>query len=317
MMKKYFGILASLLLLTGCDDGEIKVDNLDFESATVKRCSGGNILYKLNDTEALFFESDYEAAFINDPTLEGSPRIFPISSTNQVYYRDYNGNVSLNNICDLIQPATPTVREQWTASDGSIEVTTAAVTIANTALAGGEKISAYRHTVTFRNIIFQKPSGNQLYETFSFGTYETPATTLPFNFDDEIDRCGYRVYNYNGSEAILIDLDPTLIQSSVTQPGVPRTGLLGPASQLYYILFNGLVDSDYLCASTIPATPVPVEFWSGAAGVENVSGIIEVTTTTNGTGFQHEIHLKKVTLTKGNSAFLLADDYLLGNLITN
>ena len=68
----------------------------------------------------------------------------------------------------------------------------------------------------------------------------------------------------------------------------------------------------------MPTVPAILETYTGVIGVTNLSGIIEVTTTTNGTGFLHEIHLKKVTLTSDlGVSFLLADDYFYGQLITN
>jgi hypothetical protein len=56
--------------------------------------------------------------------------------------------------------------------------------------------------------------------------------------------------------------------------------------------------------------------WTAVSGVTAVSGIIEVTTTTNGpTAFKHTIVLKKVTL-KVESTFLLGDNYAYGDLLT-
>lgn len=318
-MKKVLGLLAFVLLLNGCSDGNATVNSFDFTNATALRCSGGDIIYKLNDTEALFFEIPYEQAFINEATPADTSRVFEINATNRVFYRSYNGIVAQANICESIQPPTPTVTEQWTASSGSIEVTTVPVVTANTTLPGGEKILKYRHTIKFREILYNKPDGTTLFkETDPFGTYDTDATVLPFHFDDEVDRCGDLVYNFDGSEAITLLIDPQLIQSSVTPTGQPRTGLISATTnKLTYTLFNGLINANYLCSAATPTTPVPVEVWNGIDGVAGISGIVEVTTVTNGTGFLHEIHLKKVTLQKGISAFLLADDYLLGNLITN
>jgi hypothetical protein len=49
---------------------------------------------------------------------------------------------------------------------------------------------------------------------------------------------------------------------------------------------------DYFCKTTYPA-PAITEEWIGVTGVANTSGIIEVTTTTFGTGFKHTVVLKK------------------------
>ena len=55
-----------------------------------------------------------------------------------------------------------------------------------------------------------------------------------------------------------------------------------------------------------PATPTLFQEWKAAAGVAKSEGIIEVTTTTFGTGYKHTIVLKKVKMVRGS------DDILLG-----
>jgi hypothetical protein len=59
------------------------------------------------------------------------------------------------------------------------------------------------------------------------------------------------------------------------------------------------------------------EEWVAQPGVTGTSGIIEVTTTTNGTGYLHTIKLKGVTFQKGNNTFYYGNDILYGNLLTN
>jgi predicted small integral membrane protein len=80
----------------------------------------------------------------------------------------------------------------------------------------------------------------------------------------------------------------------VTPLNSPRTGILGTSTNiLKYRLFAGLLTSDYFCNATTPSTPISQE-WSAVSGVVGVSGIVEVTTTTNGPGsFKHTIVLKK------------------------
>jgi hypothetical protein len=86
---------------------------------------------------------------------------------------------------------------------------------------------------------------------------------------------------------------------------------------LTYKLFSNAITDSYFCPPLpIPATPTLSQEWNAADGVAGVSGIIEVSTTTLGAGFQQTIHLKKVTLTKGNSSFYLGDDYTLGSFVT-
>jgi hypothetical protein len=71
---------------------------------------------------------------------------------------------------------------------------------------------------------------------------------------------------------------------------------------------------DYFCKTTYPA-PAITEEWIGVTGVANTSGIIEVTTTTFGTDLSIPLYLKS-KMKKGNSDFILGDNYIYGELLT-
>jgi hypothetical protein len=317
-MKKIFGVLVLMLLSFGCDDGEITIENIDFSDVTADDC--GNKIFKLKDTEALFFEVENIASlFANDITPDGAPRTVPINAANRIFYRAYSGDITSDNICGSIPPATPSVIEEWTFTGGNIQVTTTAITVNNTDpdFEGGQKIQQYRHNIKFVGVTKNTPQGSEILD-YDFGFYNTTPNSLPFNFDDTLDICGNIITNINGSEALSLDIDPTLIASTETPVGEPRIGYLGTTTnKLLYSLFQSAVTTDYFCVDG--STPLLKEQWTGDAGVEaNASGIIEVTTTGAGSGvFQHEIHLKNVIFRKGNSTFKLADDYILGLLLTN
>jgi len=171
--------------------------------------------------------------------------------------------------------------------------------------------------------VFAKESGTQIYETFVFGTFNTTPTTLPFNFNqDDLKLCSNNVlYNarINGIEGIAIDhFDTSLL--STDNIGVTKTGVISSTTnKLFYLLFSTAItaanNDDYFCAG-FPSFPPVNELWIARDGVADASGIIEVTTTTNGTGFLHTIVLKKVTFQKGNSSFYYGDSIPLGNLLT-
>lgn len=313
-MKKILGILAFAMLLNGCDDGEIEVQTLNFDDATTQSC--GNIIYKLNDTEALFFEIPYETSFVNDATLPNTPRVVQIDGTanKRIIFRAYNGTVATANICETVQPGTPQIIDEWNAVSGSVEVTTVPIIVANTDpdFPGGEKIIRYRHTIVFRNVEYEN---GQVDSNFEFGSFEPTATALPFNFDQEVDKCSTSnlIYNFNGSEAITLNIDPSLIVNENTPVGTPRTGTISATQNVVtYKTFGGQITAPYFCASTVPATPAVIQQWDAIEGTVEV-----ITTTGGGSTYSHEIRLKNVKLKKGNTTFLLSTNYLLGNLITS
>lgn len=313
-MKKLLSLVTLALLFSSCDDGDLIQEDLSFDDAVPAKCANNNIIYKIKDNEALIID----ATGITFPTEEGSQEII-ISSNNRVLYRFYNGTVTSATLCETIPPASPVVANQWTAKDGGIIVinTTAIKTL--NATDNSNRVTGFNHNISFKNITFDKGNGTQVYETFAFGDYKTTATTLPFTFTKVLKQCptSKQVYDRNSAEALILDIDPSLISNTPTPLNTPRTALIGTTTnKLTYRLFGGLLTDDYFCNATYPATPVVNEEWLGVAGVANTSGIIEVTTNSFGNGFKHTIVLKKVKMKKGNNDFLLGDNYIYGELLT-
>lgn len=313
-MKKIIGLFLITALLNSCDDGDLTQENINFDAVAVQKCTQNSLLYKLNENEALIFD----ATSINFPT-ETMDQEFAISPANRVIYRFYNNLVTTATICEIIPPVTPIVSDEWSASAGNIIIKTSANKTPPDS-DNGTRITGYSHNITFKNITFSKSNGTQVYETFTFGAYVTSATILPFNFRKILKQCpiSKQLFDNNSSEALILDIDPTLIINAPTPLNSPRTGLISNTkNKLTYKLFSGgLLTADYFCKSTLPTTPEVNEEWIAVSGVENVSGIIEVTTTVFGQGFNHKVVIKKAKLKRGNSDFLLGDNYIYGELLT-
>lgn len=312
-MKRVLSLLVFSMFLNGCDDGDLIQENIDFDDVTAQKCTTNNIIYKLKDSEALIFE----ATGVTFPT-ETTSQELNISSSNRVIYRFYNGTVTASTICESIPPATPIVTGQWTATGGKIVINTTAVKTTDET-DNSTKITGYNHNITFKNVTFDKGNGTQVYETFAFGDYLISATPLPLAFNKTLEQCSSskQLYDYNSSEALILDVDSALIVNEATPLNAPRTGLISDTkNKLTYRLFSGLVTDAYFCNTTFPATPVVTEEWIAVAGIANTSGIIEVTTTVFGNGFKHTVVLKKVKMKKGNSDFILGDNYIYGELLT-
>jgi hypothetical protein len=321
-MKRVFGLLIFVLLLNGCDDGDLTLETIDFEDAPTQSCSSNDIIYKLKEKEALLIEIP-KSTFVNEPTDPATPIVIDIdNSTSRVIYRFYDGLVADDNICNTIPPAKPYITDQWTATSGQIEISTTTITSAGS-IPGSTVITGYNHRIIFKNITFTKTNGTQVYETFVFGDYITPPTnTLPFGFDKTAEQCSNtkQVYNYTSSEALTLDkLDPTLIVNQETPINSPRTALIESTKNIltYRLYGNGVLTPSYFCNLVSPPLPTVSEEWNGVNGVDNVSGIIEVSTIKSGTtAFKHTIVIKNATLKKGNSSFKLGDVYTYGELIT-
>lgn len=312
-MKRILGILSLLLFITACDDGDLTVDVIDFSEVTAQKCSLKDVIYKIKDSEMMYLEIP-AATFVENETLPNAPIQIAINATNKVTYRKYNNTVTANNICPTIPDGNPNVTEQWNAVDGTIQITATAIKTTNSTT-NATRISGYKYYIVLKNVTFDKPSGPQVYETFVFGNYTTNISQLAFGFDAEADKssCDNRIFNFNGSEAIIFDSADyaTLFANAVTT--TPRTALISATNKLTYQLFVNTVNDASFCTNTPPALS---QEWNAVAGVEGTSGIIEVTTTTLGASFLHTIHLKRVSLKKGNTEFSLGDDYIFGSIIT-
>lgn len=320
-MKRVIVLLIFALFLNGCDDGDLTLEDIDFDDVATQSCTTNDIIFKLKEKEALLLEMP-KTVFVNEPTDVDNPIEININnSTYRVIYRFYNGTITSDNICNTIPPALPAVTDQWTGTSGIIQIVTAAIKSTNTA-ENSTRITGYNHNITFNDITFQKTSGTQVYETFPFGNYTTSATTLPFGFDQVVEQCPTtkQIYNYVSSEAITLDaIDPELIVNVETPLNQPRTAIIGSAqNRLTYRLYsNGVLTPSYFCNTTAPTLPSIKEEWNAVPGVAGVSGIIEVTTIKNGTSaYKHTIVIKNATLKKGNNDFRLGDNYLYGELTT-
>ncbi|MBA4319521.1 MAG: hypothetical protein C0412_14055 [Flavobacterium sp.] len=316
-MKRFLGILICVLALNSCDDGDLILEDINFDDVDTQSCDTNDILYKLKEKEALLLEIP-KSVFVNEPTVPGTPTIIDIdNATNQVVYRFYNGTIATENICNTIPPALPNVTDQWTASAGQIQIIT--TTIKSTdATNNSTRITGYNHNIVFKNITFDKGDGTNIkHETFPFGDYITsPTNTLPFGFEQVVKQCATskQLYNRTSSEALTIDnIDPALIVNTETPLNTPRTAVIGSINnKLTYRLYSELLTDDSFCDTTVPL-PAIKEEWNAVSG-----GIIEVTTIKNGTtAYKHTIVLKNVVLKKGNSDFKLGDSFPYGDLITN
>ena len=116
-MKK---ILALVLLCCfySCNDGDIIVTDFDFEGQTLERCTDFDFVFfvinsEINETLALQFTTN--ALFLEE---EGEVEV-QLSSSNNVVYRRFDGEVTSSYFCSPIPPASPLVIEEFTSTAGT------------------------------------------------------------------------------------------------------------------------------------------------------------------------------------------------------
>ncbi|RZJ51007.1 MAG: hypothetical protein EOO44_15330 [Flavobacterium sp.] len=324
MMKKFACLILFALLLNGCDDGDITVETIDFTKIESTSCTKTNeLIYKLKSQEALLLQMPVET-LKNNPTDVGKPALFSINNTNfRLFYRSYDGAVSKSNICDLIPPTTPKIINEWHAISGTIEIVTTAQTTLNETTQA-TTISGYTHNIVITNLTYSIEGMNVTNPEIVFGDFKTTIDdddklNLTFIIAPALCPDKKQLHVYNQNSAMTIDnIDQTLIQNVVTPVNQPRTAVLGATNNklLYNVYKEGVLNEDYFCKSPAPTSPALKETWTAVNGVDGVSGIIEVTTTTEGNNFVHTIRLRNTFLTKENNKFNLGTSYLLGVLKT-
>lgn len=223
-MKKYFALLICILALNGCDDGDMTFDSFDFSTVTATSCpnNNGNLVFKINGNEALILQIGEAFPFRN---VIGE-REYTIGTTNRVFYRTFSGTVPSTYFCSTIPPTTPTVTAEWstpTASSGKIKIVT-------TLVPGGTTMdqATYNHSIVFENITFTNDAGeNLIYETLSFGVYET-SSNVKFLFGQvPVQKCStgrlFRIFDTNiGNETTRQNLNE-VIEINLPESYLPTT----------------------------------------------------------------------------------------------
>lgn len=174
-MKKFIYILGLAALLTSCDDGDLVLENLNFNNVSITRCTNQPLptgkLFKINGSELLLINIPY-TLFNNTTSTTTQPKIHTLS-LNEAFYRKYNGTINNNVICSDIPPASPTVQNEWVAAPGgTIEVITTEKFTLNPTTNISE-LTGYSHVIRFKNVQFSNGTNAMVYDDYLFGEYIT------------------------------------------------------------------------------------------------------------------------------------------------
>ncbi len=306
-MKKYFGVISCLFLLSACDDGDLTFDSFDFSEVTAQNCTSNtevlNSVFKINNNEALIIK--FPTTSFPFRNLEGTT-LLDISATNKIIYRVFDGEVSDDYFCSIIPPVTPSVVDEWSTSDqgsGQIEIITTPVDQTTTASA-----AKYNHTVRFTDITLTSGDGTVTYTEYIFGNYQTDSN-ITFSFGAApIQQCTagklFKVFDSNLgnvtnkenlNEVLILDLPESVFQ----QGAGSETYLVNDTNQLTYRIYGGDVAQTALCNTDGSGLPTLYEEWQAEDGVPSdgivdATGEIRIDTAVDGANFVHTITLTNV-----------------------
>ena len=155
-MKKSILFIA-LSLLLACGDGDLQIEAIDFDSVSVQSCetpvaTAQNILFKINDDEALIMT--LQSGVLNNGVI-GTDTIETMSTVpgqTQLLYRIFSGSVTQSYFCSDFPPVEPLVTEEIEAQDGAVIINT--VMNADT--------TAFVHTIQLSGITLVNNQGERI-----------------------------------------------------------------------------------------------------------------------------------------------------------
>ncbi len=155
-MRKLFLPVLLLLLLISCSDGDLQIESIDFNSASVQFCTTpqtgtSNILFKISEDEALILDLQ-SGALDNGVVGETISTSSSVPGQSTLTYRIFSDGVSSSYFCDDIPPATPTVVDEIEAEDGIILIETVA----------NDDSTEFVHTISLSEISFVNSSGERI-----------------------------------------------------------------------------------------------------------------------------------------------------------
>lgn len=307
-MKRLLGFIV-MLLVFGCDDGDITFKTFNFSNSQLQSCND-NFIYAIQGTEVLILYID-KSNFSRQVTSNDEPKIVQINSSTRVVYRNYDGNINSNTICTSLPPSSPSVIEESNAAPGGT------IQIITTENKKDNVVIGYNHQIRLVNTSFINGKNTLKLTNTVIGTYTTPLGYL-FDFDKEgliVESCdSSKIFKKNLNEALIIAVNPELFKDEETPEGNPRIQELDAENQVVFNVYSGNIIKNNICATIPPLTPTITEQWKAAT--QN-SGSIEVTTIWDNTAniYRHEIRLIDVIFTNnGNNTetFTTGENYLFG-----
>ncbi len=155
-------------LLVSCDDGDLQIQTIDFDSAAIEFCESettinSNFFFKLNTSEALILE--LQSGILKNEPSDGTI-VSNVPGQSQVIYRTFDGDVSKNYFCDQLPPISPTVVEEINANGGEVFITT---------VQSENDTTLFEHTIELNDISLINSQGERVtnLNINDFGTITT------------------------------------------------------------------------------------------------------------------------------------------------
>jgi hypothetical protein len=130
-------------------------------------CVNDNRIFNFSGSESLILDvTDFSTLFENAVTT--SPRTALIDANHKFTYRLYTGTITNTYFCTLPIPSTPTISQQWSASDGVAGIS-GIIEVSTTTLANG-----FQHTIHIKKAVLKQGNSTfDLGDDYLFGSFVT------------------------------------------------------------------------------------------------------------------------------------------------
>ena len=165
--------LSALLAFLSCDDGDLQIETLDFDSVDPQTCEtlipedpNGYVLFKINGDEALILELPSTA--LKNEVATNVESTVSATGTTKVTYRIFDATVTNDYFCSSVPLITPVITEEILAEAGTVIITTDTTAVD----------TVFEHTISLSGISLVTSANTRITDLSinEFGTVSTTAS---------------------------------------------------------------------------------------------------------------------------------------------
>ncbi|MGP1990545.1 hypothetical protein D9V96_001500 [Zobellia laminariae] len=281
-MKKTL-LLGILILLSACDDGDLQIENVDFELIALESCGDEEdpldttFFFKTDDDDAYLLELESGLLF-NQTSTEGA-LTSSLGGSSDLIYRFFSDDVSSDYFCSTIPATEPTVLSESTAAAGDIAINTKVTAVS-------KDVKTYSHTILITGLVLTNEQNESITDTssFTYGTFKTSTPTsqnleVPFSnygaitslseCDSEIIAGSLRFYKKINDEYISLDVPLSIFVNEATVVDEPRTSTL-ENGEFKYTILDAVVTDDMICTTAALSEEIISYNFVSSGGTINV-----------------------------------------------
>lgn len=305
-MKKIV-LLGILIGLYACNDGDLQIEQVNFDASNIEYCSGlddptqTTFFFKIDADEALLL--NLAPGLIKNETSTPETLASTIPDASNLIYRFFSGDVSSAYFCDALPSLEPTVLKENTATAGNISIDTKVDTLT-------AETKDYSHTISIKDLALVNDKGEQLTDlsTLVYGDFITNLKNsarleIPFsNYAAIVPKActtalvegSLRLYKFINDEYIVLDVPNPEVTFANT--AATRTLDLKDTEIFKYLVLDTLVSDNIACAAMLSDK---IKSWRlvSTAGNLKVETVASVPAGDGSITYTHTITLENMVLT--------------------